>query len=40
MIGLGFVYLLMGLLTGAVAAANARDRSNPRRWRAAAFWWL
>jgi uncharacterized membrane protein len=39
-IGLGFVYLLMGLLTGAVAAANARDRSNPRRWRAAAFWGL
>lgn len=40
MIGLGFVYLLMGALTGGVAVVNARDRSNPRRWRAAAFWGL
>ncbi len=40
MIGLGFVYLLMGALTGGVAAVNARDRANPRRWRAALFWGL
>ena len=40
MIGLGFVYLLMGALTGAVALANARDATHPRRWRAAAFWGL
>ena len=40
MIGLGPVYALMGALTGAVAVLNARDRSHPRRWRAAAFWGL
>ena len=40
MIGLGFVYALMGALTGVVAVANARDASHPRRWRAAAFWGL
>ncbi len=40
MIGLGAVYALMGLLTAAVAVANARDASHPRRWRAATFWAL
>ena len=40
MIGLGFVYLLMGALTAGVAVVNARDASNPRRWRAALFWGL
>ncbi|GJG86324.1 membrane protein [Gemmatimonadetes bacterium T265] len=40
MIGLGFVYALMGVLTAVVAVANARDASHPRRWRAAAFWGL
>lgn len=40
MIGLGFVYTLMGVLTGVVAVMNARDVSHPRRWRAAAFWGL
>jgi uncharacterized membrane protein len=39
-IGLGFVYVLMGVLTGGVALVNARDASNPRRWRAATFWGL
>ncbi len=40
MIGLGFVYLLMGALTAGVAVVNARDAANPRRWRAALFWGL
>ena len=40
MIGLGVVYLLMGVLTGGVAVTNARDVGNPRRWRAALFWGL
>ena len=40
MIGLGFVYVLMGALTGAVAVTNARDVTHPRRWRAATFWGL
>ena len=40
MIGLGFVYTLMGALTAAVAVINARDASHPRRRRAAAFWGL
>jgi uncharacterized membrane protein len=38
MIGLGFVYVLMGLLVGTVAVLNAVDRTNPRRWGSAAFW--
>jgi uncharacterized membrane protein len=38
MIGLGFVYVLMGVLVGTVAILNARDRTNPRRWGSAAFW--
>lgn len=40
MIGLGFVYALMGALTGAVAVGNARDATNPRRWQATLFWAL
>jgi uncharacterized membrane protein len=38
MIGLGFDYALMGLLVGAVAVLNARDRANPRRWGNTLFW--
>jgi uncharacterized membrane protein len=32
------IYLLMGLLTGGIAVVNARDDSNPRRWRNTLFW--
>jgi uncharacterized membrane protein len=32
------VYVLMGLLTGGIAVVNARDDSNPRRWRNTLFW--
>ncbi|MFY7922690.1 MAG: 5-oxoproline transporter, DUF979 family subunit, partial [Gemmatimonas sp.] len=28
----------MGLLTAGIAIVNARDDSNPRRWRNTAFW--
>ena len=38
MITLEAVYLLMGGLTGGVALVNARDDSNPRRWRTTLFW--
>lgn len=38
MITLEAIYLLMGLLTGGIAAVNARDDSNPRRWRNTLFW--
>jgi uncharacterized membrane protein len=40
MIRLGAVYVLAGLLFAAVAILGARDRSNPRRFRTAAFWGL
>jgi uncharacterized membrane protein len=40
MIGLEFVYVLMGVFTGGVAVVNARDASNPRRWRTTTFWGL
>jgi len=32
------IYVLMGLLTGGIAVVNARDDSNPRRWRNTLFW--
>ena len=38
MITLEAVYLLMGLLTGGITLVNARDDSNPRRWRTTIFW--
>jgi uncharacterized membrane protein len=37
-ITLDAIYLLMGLLTGGIALVNARDDSNPRRWRNTLFW--
>jgi uncharacterized membrane protein len=40
MIGIGPVYVLAGLMFGAMAVMSARDRSNPRRCRNAAFWGL
>lgn len=40
MIGLEPVYALMGLLAASTALINARDPSNPRRWRNTAFWGL
>ena len=40
MIGIGPVYVLAGLMFGAMALMSARDGSNPRRWRNAAFWGL
>ena len=38
MIKLESIYVLMGLLTGGIAVVNARDDSNPRRWRNTLFW--
>ena len=38
MIKLEAIYVLMGLLTGGIALVNARDASNPRRWRNTLFW--
>jgi uncharacterized membrane protein len=38
MIRLEAIYVLMGLLTGGIALVNARDDSNPRRWRTTLFW--
>jgi uncharacterized membrane protein len=38
MIRLEAIYVLMGLLTGGIALVNARDDSNPRRWRNTLFW--
>ncbi|HET7461234.1 MAG TPA: DUF979 domain-containing protein [Longimicrobium sp.] len=38
MITLEFIYLLMGLLLAGITAVNARDRTNPKRWRNTAFW--
>ena len=40
MITLEFIYALMGALLAGVAVVNARDATNPRRWRNAAFWGL
>ncbi|MCC7055540.1 MAG: DUF979 domain-containing protein [Gemmatimonadaceae bacterium] len=40
MITLEFLYRLMGLLTGATAVINFRDRTNPNRRANAAFWGL
>ncbi|MDE3152942.1 MAG: DUF979 family protein, partial [Gemmatimonadota bacterium] len=38
MIGLGSVYLLMGLMLAGIALVNARDRADARRWNKLAFW--
>ncbi len=38
MIGLEFIYRLMGVLVAGIAIVNARDASNPKRWRNTAFW--
>ncbi|HEY1722090.1 MAG TPA: DUF979 domain-containing protein [Magnetospirillaceae bacterium] len=38
MISVGFVYILAGLLFAAVAIANFRDRSNPKRLKSTLFW--
>ncbi|MDB4951648.1 MAG: hypothetical protein JWM27_4297 [Gemmatimonadetes bacterium] len=38
MIGLGFIYVLMGLLVGGVAVLNLRDRTQAKRWGSAVFW--
>ena len=38
MIGLELVYRIAGVLVAAVAIANLRDRTNPKRWRNAVFW--
>ena len=40
MIGLGFVYVLMGVLCAGVALVDLRDRTNPRRFNNALFWGL
>jgi len=40
MIGIGPVYVLAGLMFGAMALMSARDPRNPRRWRNTAFWGL
>ncbi len=40
MIGLDFIFLLLGLLFAAVAALTVRDRTNPRRFTSALFWAL
>ena len=40
MIGLGFLYLLMGLLVGGAALVNLLTRDNPKRLRNATFWGL
>ena len=40
MIGLGFVYLVAGLVVAGFAALSALDRANPRRVRNALFWGL
>ncbi len=38
MIGLEFIYRLMGVMVAGIAIVNARDAGNPKRWRNAAFW--
>ena len=40
MIGLEFLYRMMGVLVLGVALVNLRDTANPRRWRNTAFWGL
>jgi uncharacterized membrane protein len=40
MITVEFLYRLMGILTGAAAVINVRDRTHPRRYANAAFWGL
>lgn len=40
MIGVEFLYRLMGLLTAAAAVINLGDRDNPNRYANAAFWGL
>ena len=40
MIGLAPVYILAGIVFGAIALLSALDRSNPKRWANAAFWGL
>ncbi len=40
MIGLAGIYVVGGLFFLATAWFSARDRDNPRRWRAAGFWGL
>lgn len=38
MITLEFIYVLAGLWFAAVAVVNFRDRTNPKRYKSAAFW--
>jgi len=38
MIGLEFLYRLMGVFVAGVAIVNLLDRTNPRRWRNGTFW--
>lgn len=40
MIKVGTVYILAGILFAAIAIFSALDRSNAKRWSAAAFWGL
>lgn len=40
MVTLEWLYFPIGLMFGAYAVSHARDRSNPARWRSAAFWGL
>ena len=40
MIGLPAVYLLAGIVFGAIAILSAFDRANPKRWANALFWGL
>ena len=38
MIRLEFIYVMMGIMLVGISVMNARDVSNPRRWRNVAFW--
>ena len=38
MIKLEAIYVLMGVMVGGIALVNARDASNPARWRTTCFW--
>jgi uncharacterized membrane protein len=40
MIGLGGVFVLMGLMMAGVAVVSGRDHANPKRFNNAAFWGL